>query len=124
VKVINLYKKKWTLAIPAGLIFYSRDTSIQDLMITQSREVAMEKMQNRTLRLFANCIQASNGSPGEGRVFLPGKQAEGKLARLAAYLDEQRIVEDPAQYAIWAVTDGKSIVSPKPTPSFMMKKKG
>jgi hypothetical protein len=110
-KIQNHQKKKWKLIVPAGFIFHSRDSFIQDLMVIRSREVEMKKKEDCSLRLYANCIQASNSSPGRGRAFLPGEAAEGKLAELAGWLDEHRVVESSAQYAIWAVTDGKSIAN-------------
>jgi hypothetical protein len=107
----NLGAKGLELAIPAGLIFPSQDTFLQDLIVIRSESVVLEKGQNRIVRLFGICAQASYGSPGEGSVFKVGRMAEGALAQVVRYIDEHRITDNAAQHAVWAVTDGHSVAN-------------
>ena len=107
----NNQKKKLRLHIPAGLIFHSQDTSEQDLIVINSRAVEFEKAQKRTIRLYGMCTQASNSSPGTGSAFQMGSMASGNLGKLVSFIDEKRITEQSAQYAIWAITDTHSLAN-------------
>jgi len=104
-KILNQKKKKLEINIPAGLIFHSQDSLLQDLIITQSQLFALEKNQKRSIRVYGMCIQASNGSPRENSSFNYGGHAERKLAKLVRYIDLKNIKNYSAQEAIWCITD-------------------
>lgn len=107
--VENLQKKPLEVYVPAGLIFHSVDSATQDLILIQERMLVLEKFQQRSFSVYAMCIQAGNMSPFKDALFTMGKEAEGNLLELVRYIDEQNIRTSPAQYAVWAVTDGKRI---------------
>jgi hypothetical protein len=82
-KIKNLRKKKLDIHIPAGLIFSSNDPSQQDLMITEERMLAVEGNKSRVTKMYAACIQASNGSPTLGSGFNLSLLATGHLLKVA-----------------------------------------
>lgn len=108
-KLENLKKKKLEVFVPAGLIFHSVDSVVQDLIVIQERMLVLDKLQKRSFSLYAMCIQAGNASPSEGRLFETGPLADGNLLKVVEFVDKNNIRTSPAQYAIWAVTDNKRI---------------
>lgn len=108
-QVQNLQKKKFEVYVPAGLLFHSQDSLVQDLIIIQDRMLALDKLEKRSFSLYAMCTQASNRSPQKDALFTTGEEAKGNLLQLIQYIDEQNIRTSPAQYAIWAVTDNERI---------------
>ncbi len=109
-KIRNLQKKKLDIQISAGLIFKSNDPTQQDLMITEEKTLAIEGNKRRVTKMYAACIQASNGSPSVGSGFNMSLLASGHLLQVAQYLAKEKLYKNEAsQYAVWAVSNGKRI---------------
>lgn len=108
-RIQNLEKKKWTLDIPAGLQFQSQDSSYQDLIVVKSRQIEIDKKQIRFVKLYGMCTQASYRSPAKRAKFNLGEVAQGNLAKVVQYLDQNKFLDYSAQNAIWAITDGKRL---------------
>lgn len=109
-KLTNQSKKKLEIKIPAGQVFLSGDTTLQDLMVVKEELFALETGKTRIARVNGFCIEASNGSPGAGAIFKVGKMAEGALLKVAEYLNENKLYDHPsAQYAIWSVSDNERL---------------
>lgn len=107
IRFLNLTKKNLEIKIPAGQIFHSQDSSLQDLIIVKGKVLALEKQQKRLSKFHGLCIQASNGSPRMGSIFNLGSLATGSLLKVAEFIFHNGLFEDDsAQSAIWAVTDG------------------
>ncbi len=102
----NKSKKKLEVRVPAGQVFEAGDSSLQNLMVSKEENFLVEVGASKIGKLFGFCIEASDGSPGEGSAFRLGKMAEGNLLKMAKYLNDEKLYEHPsAQYAVWAVSD-------------------
>ena len=102
----NKSKKKLEVRVPAGQIFEAGDSSLQNLMVSKEESFFVESGASRIAKLFGFCIEANDGSPGENSIFKMGKLAEGNLLKMAKYLSDNHLHQNPsAQYAVWAVTD-------------------
>ena len=110
-EIDNLHKKQWTLQVPAGYQFSSQDTAQQDLIVIQHHEVEMTQGASKILHLYAMCTQANHISPSENNPFQAVGPAKGDLAKLVKFIDQSRITNDAAQYAIWSLTDGTSLAN-------------
>lgn len=108
-KVNNSSRKNLEVLIPAGFIFQSQDSSEQDLIAIRGKKLALEKGQKKTVALHGMCIQADHATPGEGSRFRPGGPATGNLAALITFITQKRLFDSNTQYALWAITDGKSL---------------
>ena len=105
-KLESKSRKKLDIRIPAGQIFEAGDSSLQNLMVSKEEVLALEPGRNRIARLFGFCVEAHDGSPGEGSDFALGNMAEGTLLKLAKHLSENKLHQNPsAQFAVWAVSD-------------------
>lgn len=106
----NKSKKKLEVRIPAGQRFVAGDSSLQDLMVAKEEVFFVESGASKVGKLFGLCLEASDGSPGGGSLFKLGKMAEGKLLKMAQYLNENKLHgHSSAQYALWAVTDAERL---------------
>lgn len=106
VKLLNRSKKKLEVRVPAGQLFEAGDSSLQNLMVGKEEVFLVESGKTRTGKLFGFCVEASNGSPGNGSYFRLGKLAEGNLLKLAKHLSDHVLYQNPsAQFAVWAVSD-------------------
>ena len=110
-KIFNDSRKDLELTIPAGYIFRSQDSSEQDLITIQDRRLELSKKSNRIVNLPGMCIQAGHATPGKGSAYRPGGPAGGVLAKLIAYVNENRMLDPNTQYALWAVTDGEDLAN-------------
>lgn len=105
-KLENLSRKNLDVLVPAGQIFEAGDTTLQNLMVTKEETFLVSRGKNCIVRLFGFCVEASDGSPGEGSVFSLGEMAGGNLLKMARYLSHNNLHKNrAAQYAVWAVTD-------------------
>lgn len=106
IRFLNQTKKNIEVRIPAGQLFHSEDSSLQDLIISKERILAMEGNQKRIGKFYGLCTQSSNSSPIAGSVFNMGALATGHLLKVAQYISKHNLQGDQgAQSAIWAVTD-------------------
>ncbi len=107
ISFLNMGKKDLEIRVPAGQIFHSEDSTLQDLIIIKEKQLAIEGKQKRLGKFFGLCTQAGNGSPRPGSLFNLGVMATGTLLKVAQYISEKNLQEDRgAQSAIWAITDG------------------
>lgn len=106
----NKSNKKLEIRVPAGQIFEAGDSSLQNLMVAKEEMFLVESGAARVGKLFGFCVEANDGSPGDGSLFKMGKLAEGNLLKMAAYLNDNKLHQHPsAQFAVWAVSDAERL---------------
>jgi len=108
-EINSLHKKDLVVDIPAGLQLNSEDSTIQDLIITDSRLLELAAGSKRRLIINAMCIQPSNGSPYANSVFILGAMANDTLVKLAQYLATKGYQDDLGQSAIWAMVNNEGL---------------
>lgn len=87
----------------------SEDSTIQDLIITDTRLLELAAGSKRRLIINAMCIQPSNGSPYANSVFKLGIMANDTLVKLAQYLATKGYQDDLGQSAIWAMVNNEGL---------------
>lgn len=97
------------LEIPAGQIFASKDSNVQDLVITKGRSLALGAQGQKRADFYAMCTQAKNIAPGQGEEFKLGKKAEPALFRLVQKIDQGNYQNSTAQSAVWAISDREDV---------------
>lgn len=103
----NKGKKTLEIRIPAGQVFEAVDSSLQNLMALEEKLLTLEAGKTRPVGLQAACVEAGDASPFAGSAFNLGALASGQLLKVAQFIHEHRLFNDPsAQNAVWAVTDG------------------
>ena len=110
VKLKNLHRRDLEVVVPAGQVFEPGDSSLQNIMVAKEESILVEKGQQRTAKLYGFCVEAGDGSPGEGTPFRLGKMATGNLLAFAGFLSQERQYKnDYAQSAVWAVSDDERL---------------
>ncbi len=105
----SLSKKELTIDIPAGLTLDSEDSTEQDLIITEDRQLVLASGTKRKVVINAMCIQPSNGSPSMGSSYLLGAMAGDTLLKLAQYIAQKNYHDDLGQSAVWAIINGDGL---------------
>ncbi|MCI4669622.1 MAG: hypothetical protein MRZ79_15920 [Bacteroidia bacterium] len=105
----NLLSVPLTIKIPAGQIFISKDSSHQNLMVTEAQEVQVLANQSRFVSLTTMCIQSRNMSPPRKSKFAMGPVAGDHLGELAQLISDKEYQNSTAQSAVWAVANNDPI---------------
>ena len=107
--VKNLKPKILSLQIPAGYIFSSKDSAVQDLMVTKEMNLAMAPKSVKRMQLYTMCTQSRNMGPKKGEEFLAGNMAEGGLLTLAQKISNNDYQNSTAQSAVWTLANRESV---------------
>lgn len=111
VLVENLSPAALSVKIPAGQIFASEDTSVQDLIVTQEELLVMAPKERKTRNLLTMCTQSFNMSPSKGEKFRLGPLAVGGLLTLAQKISRKGYQNSTAQSAVWSLSNQESVRS-------------
>ena len=99
------------IRINAGQIFISKDTTVQDLILTDTIWVTVNPQQILYTAIPTMCTQSHNRSPSKAEVFGLGEMSEGKLLTLAQCLSAHNISSSTAQSAVWSVANNDPIAN-------------
>ncbi len=108
-EIENIHKKDLVIDIPAGLQLHSEDSSIQDLIIVDARQLALSSGAKRKVIINAMCIQPFNSSPYASSVYKLGAMANDTMVKLAQFLATKQYQDDLGQSAIWATVNNEGL---------------
>lgn len=98
----------------AGRQLASRDSSLQDILLTRDQLIAISPGEGKKVNLYGFCCQVHNNPPKTGSIFDVGKMADSLLVVLASYLNlHSNISRDDAQHAVWVLSDHIPVASVK-----------
>ncbi len=106
--IYNTYSKPLLVKISAGTIFKSEDEHIQDLMILEDYQFAIQKGATKLQSVMTACIEATNGSPYKNALYLFDRldtKGLSKVAQTIAKYDYQK--DYTAQSSVWCVSNNK-----------------
>lgn len=106
--VTNLHKDM-ELSIPAGWIFDSQDTTMQNMIVVRGVRLTLEKDAKKTARLQAYCINPGRRVPRQSQAYTSRGPAAGPLAELARYIHTEKPDEEHIQSAVWALSSNHSL---------------
>jgi hypothetical protein len=109
--VKNLTKESLTIIVPVGFVFKAVDSTVQDFIHLENKELSMTALATSTLFVKAMCIRASRRGPSNGAVFLATTLASPNLLALTTFALQQNLYnENSLQFALWAASDNESLV--------------
>lgn len=107
--IYNTYSKPLLVKISAGTIFKSEDEHIQDLMILEDYQFAIQKGATKIQPVLTACIQASNGSPYKNALYLFDRLDTKGLSKVAQTIAKHDYQSDyTAQSSVWCVSNNHS----------------
>lgn len=111
-KIKNLFPKKFRLRMPVGHRLDSKDSTVQDILITRPEEIILAAKEEKTIILSGMCCQAHNGSPGPKSIFDIGKMADSLLVKMAVFIHSNKLYKSyAAQRGVWVISDNNRMES-------------
>jgi hypothetical protein len=108
-EIKNIGSKKTEIIIEPGMIFKPEDPDMQNILVVKEVKIPLEKNAIKKVKLTGFCCEASDRSPAGGTMFKPCTNKNNKLSELARFLDKHTYPDDMMQYAVWSVSDNKSV---------------
>ena len=106
----NLTKSELIVTIPVGFVFQSLDSTAQDFIHLENKELGLASLATQSTSLMTKCIRANRGFPNDNQAFLAKSLASSQLLALATFaLQEKRHESNAMQSALWAVSDGNQL---------------
>lgn len=93
------------IELKAGQRLVSSETSVQDMVVTESYSFALASGSMWQQTIQADCINMHEYAPDERTTYSLGSMTTGDLYDLAVYCEEHDAHDGVAQGAIWAETD-------------------
>jgi hypothetical protein len=109
VRLRNISREVLLLLIPAGQIFASADTAVQDQINTSEIELALGPGEKEAHTLFTMCTQSWNMAPRRGEQFRLGDMAKDGLLKLAQKISSKKYHNSTAQSAVWSLINDESV---------------
>lgn len=104
----NTYSKPLLVKISAGTIFTSEDEGIQDLMILEDYQFAIQKGATKLQSVLTACIQATNGSPYKNALYNFDRLDTKGLSKVAQTIAKYDYQEDyVAQFSVWCISNNR-----------------
>lgn len=97
--------------VEAGRRLGSKDTSEQDIFLTQNRQIALAPLQKDSLNLEGYCCQSSKAGPKIASLFTIGAMAPTLWVKFANFLDKNKFPKEAVQAAVWVLSDGHDLAS-------------
>lgn len=93
------------LSIPVGTYLVSDDSTVQNMVVTQSAEIGLTNFINNKYKLFAMCGEIHDAVPQKGNNYTIAGFAEDEVVRLARVIENRKRQDHVGQLAMWAVAN-------------------
>ena len=103
-------KTVW-IKIEAGRRLDSVDSTMQDILIVQSKKFKLNPFEKLATSVRGFCCQASLHAPAAASKFKIGSLASTPLVQLSKYINKHTLPTAAIQNAIWVISDGHDISS-------------
>lgn len=89
--------------MPVGSILRCRDTSVQDMIVTKSFDLAIYPFYNPGYLIYAMCGEISDAGPGRNKFYDYAGFAEPEVVKIANLIETKNIQDRLGQFTMWAV---------------------
>ncbi|MEM7186903.1 MAG: hypothetical protein AAF466_09610 [Bacteroidota bacterium] len=111
ITITNTSEADLEVVIPNGQIFHTTSEDVQDVVITREEMVALAPGEQRTLPLYAMCIQQKNSGSNDDEIYRLGPMAPKNLVALTREIEKRKDFNTLGQYAVWTLSDGEHLNS-------------
>lgn len=108
-KIKNLLNISKTIKIENGQTFIAGDTSYQNLVVTKEMIVTIPANGNKTVELFAMCIEHSDRAPMDNVIYKDGKMAGPSLKGLTMIIEKKGYHDQTGQEAVWCIANNEPV---------------
>ncbi|MCV9386497.1 hypothetical protein [Reichenbachiella ulvae] len=110
-QINSLSSSDLNILIPAGLMLYSDDPQVQDLIILQEDILVINARSTYTYDAFGACTQLSNHSPKKEELYKLGQLGQKEWVQVAQIVAQNDLQSSLGQAAIWALSDNATFDS-------------
>ena len=105
----NKKNKEIKIKVENGRTFISKDSTFQNLIITEEKIISLKPNQKKTYIFHAMCIESSDKAPDENVLYAEGPMANENLCKMTRFIEENKYFNSTAQSAVWSFTNNKSL---------------
>lgn len=110
-QIVNNQNQEISLFFEPGRIIDSKEDKFQNILLTKKIETKILAFQKKSVQLFGFCCQINNASPFLKCEYKLGKMADSGLVKIAQFFNENNFDDNTQQYAIWCISDQRSLES-------------
>ena len=110
-RIKNISGKTINLDIEAGRRLFSKNESLQDILIVKNKKVKIAPGNETDIAGYGFCCQSSNGGPSSGSIFSVGEMAPENWVELAQLIDKNDFPVDKIQSAVWVLSNDHPLSS-------------
>jgi hypothetical protein len=108
-KLQNLLNTSKTVKIENGQTFIASDSAYQNLVVTKEMIVTIPANGNKTVELYAMCIEHYDNAPVDNVIYKEGKMAGPSLKGLTMIIEKNNYFDQIAQEAVWCIVNDNPI---------------
>lgn len=108
-KLQNLLTTTKTVKIENGQTFIAGDSAYQNLVVTKELIVSIPPNGNKTVELYAMCIENHDSAPVDNVIYKEGKMAGPSLRGLTMIIEKKGYFDQTAQEAVWCIVNNNDI---------------
>nr|NQU94449.1 hypothetical protein [Bacteroidota bacterium] len=101
--MINRSGECLQITVGRGLIMEADEEAYQNFITTREEQIVMEAYEQKSVQLFAMCIEKSDMSPVSSTTFNPTQMADSALTGLVTMIEKDSLYTYESQAAIWAL---------------------
>jgi hypothetical protein len=105
----NISARDWKVQVPNGLVLTANDSDYQNFIITQEEFISLAPGESKKIPLYAMCIEADDLGPDENQYYEVSRLANSDLLKLTQFIQDNKMFQPEAQYAVWCMTDDRPI---------------
>lgn len=103
--VKSLSNSPFIVKIPNGQRFLTQDTSVQDMIVVKSEQLALAPGYQKSIELNAMCTQKQNRGPSENEPYKLGPMAEKHLLQVSQKIQSLEAYNTIGQYSVWSISN-------------------
>ncbi len=104
-RIQNISDSTLSLTLPCGTWLYSKDSSVQNMLVTKMERYLLEPQEVKIQKIYAMCGELRKNAPDIYIRYDVGDVAQQPLMRLAQTIQATQAQNKAGQYAVWAITD-------------------
>ncbi len=105
----NTGKEIVTIRIETGDMFIPEDSTKQNIVATENREIVLQPMEKKSVLIKGMCTEQHDGSGNNETVYHVATRSGENLKKLTAYIADKHYQTSSAQYAVWSLMDNTEL---------------
>lgn len=105
IDIQNITDTFLVLTIPVGTYLVSEDSTVQNMVVTNTAQIELINYIKNKYRIHAMCGEIHDAVPSKGNNYTLAGFAEDEVVRVAEVIEKRKQQDHIGQLAMWTVTD-------------------